>query len=102
MSGSIEPSLFNYMDEFSATIESGKIDRHDEFDPEGDIFTFCESFFEQFFGGLGCRISGFGRRAREDATELVERLRDASEANEANDQRSHCCRAVRGVLRLVG
>jgi hypothetical protein len=76
----VQPELFKYVDEFADKIRDGSYGYDDDLDPElHDIFTFCELFFDQFFGEAGTNITGFTQRSRERAAELIEGLHGSDE-----------------------
>jgi hypothetical protein len=75
VSGSIELSLFDFIDDFADEVQDESIDRDDTVEKSSPIISFCETFFDQFFAALGHNISGFNDDAKRDASELAERLR---------------------------
>ncbi|GIM89299.1 hypothetical protein [Paractinoplanes toevensis] len=74
MTPPIEESLFDFIDDFANQLKTGKIGRWDTVERSSDMLAFCESFFDQFFGSLGSSITGFGRKSKQNAGELAERL----------------------------
>jgi hypothetical protein len=77
----LDEELLNYVDEHVDSIKSGNFDENDEFDPHWEAYTFCQLFFDQFFGQFGANIHGFTQRSREAATVLVETLKAAGKAS---------------------
>ena len=72
----LDEDLFKYVDDYAAKISDGEVDESEDFDPDWDIFTFCQLFFDQFFSQFGGKsIRGFTQRSREAATLLIETLR---------------------------
>jgi len=78
----IDEDLFKYVDEYALSIENGDVDESEDFDPDWEIFTFCQLFFDQFFGQYGTNIRGFTQRSREAAALLIEGLKASGRANE--------------------
>lgn len=73
--GGVQHDLFDYVDGYAEAVLNGVYQREDKFDPAWNIFTFCQLFFDQFFGCYGTSISGFSQQSREAAALLIERLR---------------------------
>jgi hypothetical protein len=71
----IEPSLFDFVEEFAAEVENGKVARLDTVEESAAIIVFCQTFFLQFFAALGHDIDAFDQAAKHEASEIVERLR---------------------------
>lgn len=72
MSAEIEPSLFDFVDEFADQIKEGELGSLDTLAANSGIITFCESFFVQFFANvLGQEIEGFDPVAKRAAAGIV-------------------------------
>jgi hypothetical protein len=76
VSAPIALSLFDFVDEFAAEVKIGSIEGLDPVEEDSSLLIdFCETFFVQFFGPLGCNIRSFDAVSKRQASELVERLR---------------------------
>jgi hypothetical protein len=82
MARTVELRLFDQVDDYADSIRRGELERDDEFDPNWDILTFCQLFFDQFFGEFGINISGFSQRSRETVAELIEELNAAGKGSQ--------------------
>lgn len=72
----VDPSVFDFIDELAAQIRAGRVHRTDSIRLHSRPVVFCDSFFGQFFGSLGCDISGFGTRSRESVAAFAIRSRE--------------------------
>ncbi|MDZ5662351.1 hypothetical protein SFC79_11300 [Nocardioides sp. S-58] len=75
MTSGVSASLFDFIDELADGIRQEVLDREDLVEQDSTAMTFCESFFDQFFGAIGVKITGFGRPEKELAGTHVEILR---------------------------
>lgn len=78
MTIAISVAVFDFIDELATGIRQEEFDRDDVVDQDSTAMTFCESLFDQFFGSIGLRISGFGRPEKEAAGARAEELRNDS------------------------
>ncbi|MFI4990319.1 MAG: hypothetical protein ACHQHO_05325 [Solirubrobacterales bacterium] len=77
MSAPVEPSLFDFVDEFAAEVQKGELSPLETLAANARIITFCESFFVQFFANvLGKEIEGFDPQAKRSAAGIAIELKD--------------------------
>jgi hypothetical protein len=80
MSSPIEPSLFDFVDEFAEQVEQGELTPIDTLAASSRIVTFCESFFVQFFANeLSHEIDGFDPVAKRAAAGIAVDFSDDDE-----------------------
>jgi hypothetical protein len=78
MPSPIEPSLFDFVDEFAREVKKGEPGSLDTVAANSRIVTFCQNFFVQFFANVLCReIEGFDPQAKRAAADIAIKLQDA-------------------------
>lgn len=80
-------AVFDFVDEVADELNGPDRDDNAELKSDDLSVTFLESFFEQFFGALGKRISGTSRRAKRQAVEIAERLRESEDSTDRSIRR---------------
>lgn len=75
---SIEPSVFDFIDEIASEVKEGEPLKSDS-----TFITFGESFFDQFFGVLGHTTRGFRADAKRRAVAFIHSLPDSAGKAEA-------------------
>ena len=79
----LEPSLFDFVSDFSQEVLDGKIGQLDTVEESSPVITFCENLFSQFFAEyLGQPIEGFDFEAKRAAAGLAERFQGQEDRKE--------------------
>lgn len=87
MTQGVVPAVFDFVDEMAGLIKAQKLSGDAVIQQDSIAMTFCESFFDQFFGGLGLSVKGFGRTVRESVGTLAEELRDEPDGEAKHKRR---------------
>jgi hypothetical protein len=89
---SIEPGLFEFVDEFAKQVQGGEFKPDDKLDANFRIMVFCENFFGQFFANaLKTEMEGFDQSAKRKA---------AGVALDRQSEKGERARATRALIAM--